>query len=625
MGPTLPNRIRHAAKSLVLAGLGFLIAVTAPAAHAEPVHGIAMRGKPALAEGFEHFPYANPDAPKGGRLVYGVFGTFDDLNPFDLKSIRTGARGLWDPVFGNLVFEALMVRSQDEPFSLYGLLAQRVEMSDDRRRIEFFLNPAARFSDGEPVTADDVVFTFELLRDNGRPPYSSRMAQVETMEKTGPLSVRLTFNDRASRETPLLFGLMPVLPEHATDVDRFGQTTIEIPVGSGPYTVETVKPGERISYARNPDYWGDDLPVNRGLNNFDEVRVDYYRSGTAQFEAFKKGLFDLYPENSPAKWRTAYDFPAVDDGRVVKETFKDRTPSGMLGFVFNTRRPPLDDRNVRRALAMLFDFEWANENLFFGAYQRTSSYWQESDLSALDSPANDGERTLLGAAVDTMAPDVLDGTYRAPIADGTGRDRSILREALSILREAGFSLQGGRMVGPTGSPLSLELLIAGDAGISGQDIERLALSYKQTAAKLGVDIDVRLVDDAQYQARKGSFDYDMTVARYTSSLSPGAEQTFRWGSASRDMEGSFNFAGTADPTIDRLIDAILAARDEDEFRDAVRAYDRTLIDGHYVVPLYHLPESRIARWAGVQRPETTPLYGPVFQSWWREPANAESE
>ncbi len=594
-------------------------------ASAEPTHGIAMRGEPALPADFMHFPYANPDAPKGGRLVYGVYGSFDDLNPFDLKSIRTGARGLWDPVFGNLVFEALMVRSQDEPFSLYGLLAEKVELSDDRNRIEFFLNPSARFSDGEPVTADDIVFTFDLLSEKGRPPYSSRMAQVETMEKTGPLSVALTFNDRASRETPLLFGLMPVLPKHATDVARFGQSTVEPPVGSGPYSVGEVKPGERISYTRNPNYWGRDLPVNLGFNNFDEVRVDYYRSGTAQFEAFKKGLFDIYPENSPAKWRTAYDFPAVSDGRVIMETFKDRTPSGMLGFVFNTRRAPFDNRDVRRAMAMLFDFEWANDNLFFGAYQRTSSYWQESDLSSLDTPASDAERTLLGAEADAMAPDILDGTYRAPIADGSGRDRKILREALKIFRGAGYSLKSGRMVDEAGKPLSLELLIAGDAGISGQDIERLALSYKQTAAKLGVEIDVRLVDDAQYQARKGSFDYDVTVARYTSSLSPGAEQTFRWGSASRDMEGSFNFAGTAEPVIDRLIEAILAARNEADFRDAVRAYDRTLISGHYVVPLYHLPESRTARWARIERPETTPLYGPVFQTWWSEPKGDRTE
>jgi peptide/nickel transport system substrate-binding protein len=586
---------------------------------AEMNHGLAMRGNPALPANFTHLPYANPDAPKGGKLVYGVFGTFDDLNPFDIQSIRTGARGLWDPVFGNLVFEALMKRSRDEPFTLYGLVAERVSMSEDRSTIEFFLNPEARFSDGEAITADDVIFTFELLAEKGRPTYSSRMRQVEKLEKTGPLSVKVTFNERASRETPLLFALMPVLPKHATDVEGFGRTTIEIPVASGPYLVTKVDPGNRITYTHDPNYWGKDLPVNRGFHNFETIQVDYFRSSTAQFEAFKKGLFDIYPENSPAKWRTAYDFPAVDDGRVEKVAFQNRTPSGMLGFVFNTRRPAFENRNVRKALAMLFDFEWANENLFFDAYQRTSSYWQNSSLSSLDNPINEQERALLGSDAANLPDDILDGSYRTPVADGTGRDRTILREALGILRGEGYSLQGRQMVNADGEPLSFELLIAGDVGISGQDIERLALSYQQTAAKLGIQIDIRLVDDAQYQARKGSFDYDMTVARYSSSLSPGTEQTLRWGSASQDMEGSFNFAGTADPLLDRLIDAMLAADSEETFTAAVRAYDRALIAGHYVVPLYHLPETRMAYWTErIARPQTTPLYGPQFETWWSE-------
>ena len=594
-----------------------ILALTAasPAA-AEPSHGIAMRGEPALPADFTHLPYANPDAPKGGRLTYGVFGTFDDLNPFDLKSIRNGARGLWDPAFGNLVFQPLMMRSRDEPFTLYGLVARKAEMADDRSWIEFHIDPRARFSDGEPLTVDDVIFTFQLLAEKGRPPYSSRMKQVERMEKKDGGVLRITFNDRASRETPLLFALMPVLPAHATDPERFGSTTLDIPVGSGPYTVAEVKPGERITYRRDPDYWGKDLPVSKGFWNFDTIRVDYFRDSTAQFEAFKKGLFDVYPESSPAKWQTAYDFAAVSSGQVVRDSFERRTPSGMLGFVFNTRRKPFDDVRVRKALGKLFDFEWANENLFFNAYTRTSSYWQDSDLSSLDAPVSEGEKALLAPFPGRIEDAVADGSYRAPVSNGSGVDRKLLRSALSDLRKAGFRLDDGRMVGPDGEPLAFEILIAGSAGISGKDIERLALAYAKSAKRLGIDVSVRQVDDSQYQERKGGFDYDMTVVRYSSSFSPGAEQTFRWGSQSRDLEGSFNFAGTADPAIDAAIEAMLAARTEDAFRDAVRAYDRLLISGHYVVPLFHQPATHVARWSRIARPDYTPLYGPEYPTWW---------
>jgi len=592
----------------LLAGINF--------SHAEPSHGIAMRGEPALASGFTHLPYANPDAPQGGRLIHGVYGTFDDLNPFDAKSIRTGARGLWEPVFGNLVFEPLMKRSRDEPFTLYGLLAEKVELPEDRSWMEFHLNPKAVFSDGKPVTVEDVLFTFDLLGKEGRPPYSSRMKQVEKIEQTGKRSFKIVFNDQASRETPLLFGLMPILAKHATDPETFGKSTLKPPVASGPYRVAQVKPGESITFKRNPDYWGNDLPVNRGFHNFETIRVDYYRNASSLFEAFKKGLFDIYPEASPAKWQTNYEFDAARDGRIMKEVFASREPSGMLGFVFNTRRPKFQNRNVRKALAMLFDFEWANENLFYNAYSRTSSYWQDSNLSSFGKAASEMEQSLLAPFPDAVSADVLEGSYRAPVANGTGRDRKVMRAALDLLKRENYTLSGGKLIDPQGEPLAFELLIAGGAGLSSQDLERLSLSYKRTAAKLGIEIDVRFVDDSQYQARKGDFDYDMTIVRYSSSLSPGAEQLYRWGSGSRDIVGSFNFAGAADPAIDAMIEKLLAARTEEEFTAAVRAYDRLLIAGHYVVPLYHLGEEMVARWARIERPEYTPLYGPQFPTWW---------
>ncbi|MCU0789702.1 MAG: extracellular solute-binding protein, partial [Nitratireductor sp.] len=338
-----------------------------------------MLGEPALPAGFEHFPYVNPGAPKGGKITYGVNGTFDSLNPFVLSSMRTTARGMWDPEYGKLVFESLMTRSADEPFTLYGLLAQEVVMPQDRSWMEFTLNPDARWADGKPVTPQDVIFTYELLTEKGRPPFNARMAKIAKIEESAPGKVKFTFNDQSDREFPLIVaGFMPVLPKHATPVEGFESSTLTPMLGSGPYAIETVEPGSRIVYKRRGDYWGKDLPVNRGQYNFDTVEIDYFGSAQARFEAFKKGLFDVYPEGDPAQWERAYDFPAVAEGRVKKAVFETGTPANMFGFVFNTRKPVFADPKVRQALSMLFDFEWANKNLFFGAYKRTGSFWQGS-------------------------------------------------------------------------------------------------------------------------------------------------------------------------------------------------------------------------------------------------------
>ncbi|MEO0546820.1 MAG: extracellular solute-binding protein [Pseudomonadota bacterium] len=605
-------------RALGVGGTVFAALLLAASASAAPSHGLAMRGEPALPANFKHLPYANPNAKQGGKIVHGVYGTFDSLNPFIVKSMRTTVRGVWDVVFGNLVFETLMMRSRDEPFTLYGLLAEKVEMAPDRSWIEFHLNPKAAFSDGKQVTVADALFTLDLLKDKGRPPYSSRMKQVEQVEQTGERSFKLTFNDQASAETPILIALMPILPKHATDVETFDRSTLVPPIASGPYTIGEVVPGQRIVYQRNSNYWGKDLPVTQGLWNFDRVQIDYYQNATAHFEAFKKGLFDVFSETSPPRWNTAYDFPAVRDGRVIKEVFETRTPSGMLGFVFNTRRPLFQNKKVREALAMVFDFEWANENLFFGSYQRTTSYWQNSQLSSLGSPANEAELALLGDHAQTMNPDILAGTYRAPKTDGSGSDRSVLRKALSMLRAQGYSLKDGQLVGADGKQLAFELLIAGDAGISGQDIERLTLAYKSSLARIGIELSARNVDDAQYQLRKGTFEFDMVVTRFSSSLSPGAEQTFRWGSQSRDLSGSFNFSGASEPVLDRLLDEILNAPDQTSYIAAVRAFDRVLIDQHYVVPLYHLSERRLARRSWLGRPDYTAVYGPQLPAWWQK-------
>lgn len=598
-------------RSILIAAL---LAVTAgwlvQAEAAEPKHGIASHGEPALSADFKHLPYVNADAPKGGKVSYGVVGTFDNLNPFILKSMRTTARGMWDPEFGQLTHESLMRRSRDEPFTLYGLLAETVEYDDDRTFIQFNLNPKARWSDGKPVTADDIIFTFELLEEKGRPPYSNRLDKVAKMEKVGDLSVRFDLTEDAGNEFPLILGLMPVLAKHATDVDTFDRSTFEPPVTSGPYAIKEVKAGERIIYERRQDYWADGLPITVGFNNFDEISIEYFLSDSTQFEAFKKGVFDVNAEGNPVSWDRNYNFPAVDRGEVTKSVFETSTPAGMYGFVFNTRRPKFQDVAMRKALAMLFDFEWVNRTLFNGAYERTESYFENSVLSSIGHPADDRERELLEPFLQEIEPAVLEGTYRATQTDGSGRDRRVQRAALNLLKGAGYSINQGKLLDPNGAPVAFEVMTQNE----GQ--EKIALAYQRNLAPLGIDLSIRTVDDAQYQQRSENYDYDMIVKRYPSSLSPGAEQMWRWGTQSRDLPGTFNYAGAAEPAVDAMIDAMLAARSQEDFVSAVRAFDRVLISGHYVVPLYYLPGQRVAYRSRLEHPDVTPIYGYQLPTWW---------
>ena len=604
----MPNRLIVAASALSL--------LITPAL-AEPRHGIAMHGEPALPADYEHFPYADPDAPRDGSITYGVVGTFDSLNPFVLKSMRTTARGVWDPVFGNLVYESLLLRSRDEPFTLYGLLAEKVETDEERSWIEFTLDEDARWSDGVPVTPEDVIFTYELLTEKGRPPFNRRTARIETIEKTGARTVRFNFNEDSNREFPLIIALTPVLPKHAVDVETFGESTLEPPVGSGPYLIESVEPGTRIAYRRNPDYWGADIPSMRGFANYETVTVEYFRDTTARFEAFKKGVFDVYVEGDPVRWETAYDFPAVDNGEVIKSTFVSGRPDRFFGFFFNTRRDVFADRRVREALAMLFDFEWVNANLFSNRFSRTGSYWQNSaELSALGRPATDRERALLAPFPDAVLPEVMDGTYAPTVTDGSGRDRTVLRAAVAKLAEAGYAIEDGRMM-KDGEQLAFEILLGTVVGATSGEIERMALAYERTAEAIGIDISLRGVDDAQFQQRRQSWDFDMVAGSLSASLSPGAEQIWRWGSQSAEPEGTFNYAGANDPAIDAMIEEIVDARDREDFAAAVRALDRVLISGHYAVPLYHLRETWVAHWSHIRYPDTgTPLYGHQFPVWW---------
>ncbi|HEV7305154.1 extracellular solute-binding protein [Ensifer sp.] len=600
----------------ILSGLALALTVTSfsHGAIAAPVHAIAMHGEPALPADYKNFPYVNPDVKKGGKISYGVVGTFDSLNPFILKSMRTTARGMWDPEYGNLVYESLMQRSRDEPFTMYGLLAETVEWDEDRTFIQFNLNPNARWADGQPVTADDVIFTFELMRDKGRVPFSNRLSKVAKLEKVGDRSVRFAFTEEADRELPLLLGLSPVLPKHAIDVATFDQTSLKPPLGSGPYKVAEVKPGERIIYKRNPDYWAKDLPSKVGQDNYDEISVEYFLQENSLFEAFKKGEIDIYPEGSATKWARGYDFPAVRSGDVVKETFTPKTPSGMLGIVFNTRKPMFDNLKLRQGMALVFDFEWVNKNLFDSAYTRTQSYWQNSTLSFLGAPADDRELGLIGDARERINPAILDGTYRLPVTDASGRDRNVLRVAVSLMREAGYQIKDGKMVDPQGKPLAFEIMSQN----AGQ--EKIALAYQRFLAPLGIQVSVRTVDDSQYQQRSQSFDYDVIIKSFPSTLSPGIEQEGRWTSKSRDRQGSDNFAGVADKDVDRMVNNILQARTSEDFTAAVRAHDRLLVNNAYLVPLYHLDAQWIARRKHIARPDVVPLYGYQLPTWWDQNA-----
>ena len=596
-------------KALLACGLS-ATALVAPAA-AEASYAIAMHGNPALTADFAVMPYANADAPKGGRMVQGVLGTFDSLNPFIVK-------GLPAQSMRGYVFESLMARGYDEPFSLYGLLARTIETDDARSYVTFALDPAARFSDGTPVTAADVIFSWELLRDHGRPNYRAYYAKVARAEAIDERTVHFNLAGAGDRELPLILGLMPILAKHAIDAAKFEDTTLAKPIGSGPYTVAEIDAGKSVTLKRDPNYWGRDLPINRGLWNFNELRFDYCRDANAYFEGFKSGLYDVRTEHDPTRWRTGYDIPAVRDGRIVKEAFTNGLPKPASNFVFNTRRPIFADLRVRQAITLLFDAEWINHNFFFDLYRRSASYFDDSELSAYHRPADDRERALLAPFADAVRPDVLDGTWSPPASDGSGRDRKNLRDALSLFDAAGYELKGTTLrARATGHPFRFEIMVMS------RDDERLALAFASSLARAGIDTQVRLVDAVQYDQRRIAFDFDMMPYRWDQSLSPGNEQSFYWGSAAADEQGSRNYMGVRSKAIDAMIAAMLAARERSDFVVTVRALDRLLVSGCYVVPMFYLPEQWVARWTNIRHPGRTSLFGYLPETWWYQPKRAQ--
>ena len=600
-------RRARAARWLTLCGL---VCGTVPFGAAQAAPAIAMHGTPAMPGDFSVMPYADAEAPKGGRMIEGVLGTFDSLNPLIVQ-------GLAVQTIRGYVVESLMARGYDEPFTLYGLVAQSVETDDARTFVTFTLNSAAHFSDGVPVTAEDVIFSWQLLRDHGRPNHRTYYAKVEKAEIIDSHTVRFDFPHANDRELPLILGLMPVLAKHAVDPDTFEKSTVAKPVGTGPYVVSQVDTGKSVTFKRDPNYWGRDLPINRGLWNFDELRFDFYRDENAYFEAFKAGLYDVRSETDPARWQIGYDFPAVRDGRVIKETFANGLPKFSSDYVFNTRRAVFADIRVRQAIALLFDFEWINRDFFFNLYRRSASFFDDSELSAFHRPADDRERALLAPFPDAVRADVLDGTWSPPLSDGTGRDRNALRQALALFAAAGYELSGTVLRNrTTGKPLSFELMV------TNRDDERLALAFANSVSRAGIAAQVRLVDAVQYQQRLSTFDFDMIEYRWEQSLSPGNEQAFYWGSAAADQEGTRNYMGVKSAAVDAMIAALLRARERSDFVAAVRALDRVLISGSYVVPLFYLPEQWVARRAGVHHPARTALFGFLPDAWWRQPGQA---
>lgn len=579
--------------------LSIFCATLGGAAVAQPTHGIAMHGTPALPPDFVSLPYANPDAPKGGQLIMGESGGFDSLNPFIVKGQAPGQ-------LSALTVETLMGRSLDEPFTLYGLLAESVETDEARSFVAFTLRPEARFSDGSPVTVEDVLWSFETLGTLGHPRYLGSWAKVAQAEATGPRTVRITFKpDLADRELPLILGLRPILKKAQWQDRAFDETSLEAPIGSGPYVVDAVKPGQSIRYRRNPDWWGKDLPFNRGLHNFESVQVEYFGGGSVVFEAFRAGELSMWIEGNPAKWQTNFSFPAVTEGKIKLAELPHRRPSGIEGFAMNTRHALFADWRVREALVLAFNFELVNANLNGGAVPRIQSYFSNSELAGdVGAPAAGQVLDMLTPFAADLPPGTIEG-YSLPVSDGSEANRKNLRRAVALLQEAGWRVQEGRLVDAAGAPFAFEILLQNGA----DDMIAAASIYVQALKRLGIEANITTVDAALYKQRTADFAFDMTYIVRALSLSPGNEQKLYWGAEQADQPGGRNLPGIKSAAVDAMIDKMLTTDDPATFRAAVQALDRILTAGRYVVPLWYSDKARLAHVSALHYPVTLPLYG----------------
>lgn len=586
--------------------LVFTLLLLSSPALSSPKHGLSLYGNPKYQNDFTHLSYANPTAPKGGILKLAAQGTFDNFNPFILKGIAAAGT--------NMLFETLMESTLDEPFSQYGLIAKSADVAKDKSKIIYTLRPEARFHDGLPITAEDVIFSFKTLRTKGHPFYRSYYKDVLRAETTGKYNVTFIFKEAGNTELPLIMGQMPILPKHAFIEKDFAATTLTPPIGSGAYKINTFVPGRSITYTHVKNWWGKDLPINKGRYNFDQISYDYYRDSTVLLEAFFAGHYDFRLENTAKYWATAYDTPAVKSGKIIRKIVKNDLPAGMQGFVFNIRRTIFQDKRVRQAITLAFDFEWGNKNIAFNAYNRTNSYFANSDLAATAMPSDD-ELKILMPFKDTLPKDIFTKIYQPPKTDGSGQLRANLRKAMKLLKQAGWTLKDGQLIDKKGKPLTFTIVD------SSPMFERWVQPFLRNLERLGIKANFRIVDSAQYQNLINNLNFDMTVKVFGQSLSPGNEQRDFWGSYNADKKGSRNLIGIKDPVVDALIERVIAAKNRKDLITACRALDRVLLWGHYIVPHWNLNAYRLAYWDKLEVPSTMPKYGfDMISLWWSNPA-----
>ena len=582
-----------------------IISITFPSflkAEINIAHAIAMHGEPKYPDSFQYVDYANPDAPKGGKIILSSTGSYDSFNPFILKG--TAAAGI-----GNL-YETLTTGSSDEAFTEYGLIAKTIEWPDDRSWVAFTIREEAVWHDGKKISPEDVIWTFNTLMEKGHPFYKYYYGDVVEVIQENDNKVRFNFKGNTNLELPLIVGQLPVLPKHYWTNKNFEETSMDIPIGSGPYKIKTFDAGRTITYELDSDYWGRDIPIKKGTENFGVIQYEYYKDRSIEREAFKSGDIDLFSENTSKDWATSYDTPAVQNGLIKKELIEHQNPQGMQGFAFNTRKEIFEDKRVREALSYAFDFEWTNKNLFYNAYKRTNSFFENSELASSGVPSG-GELDLLNDYRELLPQKLFQEEYNPPKTDGSGFMRKELQEATKLLQDAGWELQEGKLINKkSGSKFEFELLLVSPA------FERIVLPFKDNLAKLGIDVSVRTIDSAQYQNRLDGFDFDMIVSTFSQSLSPGNEQRNFWGSDAAKTNGSRNIIGISNEVIDSLIEKVISAKDREDLIVTTRALDRVLLWNHYVIPQWHISAYRTLYWDIFDKPSVRPKYSLGTNTWW---------
>ena len=582
-----------------------IISITFPSflkAEINIAHAIAMHGEPKYPDSFQYVDYANPDAPKGGKIILSSTGSYDSFNPFILKG--TAAAGI-----GNL-YETLTTGSSDEAFTEYGLIAKTIEWPDDRSWVAFTIREEAVWHDGKKISPEDVIWTFNTLMEKGHPFYKYYYGDVVEVIQENDNKVRFNFKGNTNLELPLIVGQLPVLPKHYWTNKNFEETSMDIPIGSGPYKIKNFDAGRTITYELDSDYWGKNIPIKKGTENFGVIQYEYYKDRSIEREAFKSGDIDLFSENTSKDWATSYDTPAVQNGLIKKELIEHQNPQGMQGFAFNTRKEIFEDKRVREALSYAFDFEWTNKNLFYNAYKRTNSFFENSELASSGVPSGK-ELNLLNGYRELLPQKLFKEEYNPPKTDGSGFMRKELQEATKLLQDAGWELQEGKLIDKkSGSKFEFELLLVSPA------FERIVLPFKDNLAKLGIDVSVRTIDSAQYQNRLDSFEFDMIVSTFSQSLSPGNEQRNFWGSDAAKTNGSRNIIGISNEVIDSLIEKVISAKDREDLIMTTRALDRVLLWNHYVIPQWHISAYRTLYWDIFDKPSVRPKYSLGTNTWW---------